>query len=91
MSSASSSETTLKSLYEANDLPGAATLLKLAKETQLAVTKKQVDLFLASQAERQIFRTGRRDLYQGKVHATKANEKWVMDLIDFSELSLIHI
>ena len=60
-------------------------MLKLAKKAGLAVTKKQVDSFLAAQAERQIFRTGRRDLYQGKVHATKANEKWSMDLIDMSK------
>ena len=78
------SSATLKQIYEENELPGGATLLKLARRAGLQVTCKEVDAFLRQQAERQIFQSARLDAHQGKVQAVSAREKWNADLIDFS-------
>ena len=78
------SSATLKQLYEENELPGGATLLRLARRAGLQVTRKEVDAFLRQQAERQIFQSARLDAHQGKVQAVSAREKWNADLIHFS-------
>ena len=85
MSSAESLESTLAKLWEDNDLPSAPRLLKLAKRQGLQqATRKDVDRFLAAQAENQIFR-GKRNPYPGAFHSSKKDEKWAIDLIDFSK------
>ena len=87
MAAASSSSDTdrLTQIYEANDLPSGARLLKLARQQGLSVTRKEVDRFLAAQAERQVFRSQKKDPFPGAFHAAKPQAKWLLDLIDMSK------
>ena len=74
------------SLQELSDKlgkPGALKLFLAAKKQGLDVTKKQVEEFVKSQGERQVFQRLQRS--QGKTIAGDTGDRWQMDLIDLKQ------
>ena len=62
--------------------PSADKLWKAAVRRKLAVTKPEVRDFVKGQSARQVFAA--RPQYDGKVVASRLNERWAADLIDYT-------
>jgi hypothetical protein len=62
--------------------PSADKLWKAAVRRKLPVTKPDVREFVKSQSARQVLAA--RPQYDGKVVASKINERWAADLIDYT-------
>ena len=62
--------------------PSNAKLWQAVERRRLDVTKDQVLNFVRSQGERQVFAA--RPKYDGKIVATKINDRWAADLIDYT-------
>ena len=62
--------------------PSGAKLWQAVERRRLDVTKDQVLNFVRSQGERQVFAA--RPKYDGKIVATKINDRWAADLIDYT-------
>ena len=62
--------------------PSADKLWKAAIRRKLSVTKPDVREFVKSQSARQVFAA--RPKYDGKVVASRINERWAADLIDYT-------
>ena len=73
----------LKELSDKLGKPGALKLFLAAKKQGLDVTKKQVEEFVKSQSERQVFQRLQRS--QGKTIAGDTSDRWQMDLIDLKQ------
>ena len=62
--------------------PSADKLWLAAVRRKLAVTKPEVRDFVKRQSARQVFAA--RPQYDGKVVASRLNERWAADLIDYT-------
>jgi hypothetical protein len=62
--------------------PSADKLWLAARRRKLPVTKAEVTAFTKRQSPRQVFAA--RPQYDGKVVASRANERWAADLIDYT-------
>ena len=78
-------EATLQAIYDEENAPSTYQLYKLARKAGHAYTKEKVDEFVKRQAAAQILtarKAPRRVIC--KFQATRANEKWQLDLLDRS-------
>jgi hypothetical protein len=75
----------LNELYEENNFPAKAKLLKLAKETRPEITAKDVNDFLDAELAYQLLKETK-DLASNSGHivAYRSNEIWQMDIYDVS-------
>ena len=62
--------------------PSGEKLWRAAQRRDIAVTKHDVFDFARSQGHRQVFAA--RPKYNGKIVATKINDRWAADLIDYT-------
>ena len=62
--------------------PGVEKLWRAAERQHVAVTKYQVAAFVRAQGQRQVLAP--RPKYNGKIVATKINDRWAADLIDYT-------
>ena len=72
----------LRALAKELGYPSADKLWQAAERRRLDVNKKQVLNFVRSQGERQVFAA--RPKYDGKIVATRINDRWAADLIDYT-------
>ena len=62
--------------------PGVEKLYRAAEREHIFVTRPQVAAFVRAQGQRQVLAP--RPKYPGKIVATKINDRWVADLIDYT-------
>ena len=72
----------LKELSKELGYPSGEKLWRAAERRQLDVTKTQVFDFARSQGQRQVLAS--RPKYNGKIVATRINDRWAADLIDYT-------
>lgn len=72
----------LKELAKELGYPSGEKLWQAAQRRQLDVAKPQVLNFVRSQGQRQVLAL--RPKYEGKIVATKINDRWAADLIDYT-------
>jgi len=72
----------LKALAKELGYPGVEKLWRAAERRNLPLTRAQVLKFVQSQGQRQVFAP--RPKYDGKIVATRINDRWAADLIDYT-------
>ena len=72
----------LKQLAKELGYPGAEKLWRAAERRNLPLTRAQVLAFVRAQGQRQVFAP--RPKYEGKIAATRINDRWAADLIDYT-------
>jgi hypothetical protein len=72
----------LSELAKTLGYPGAEKLWRAAERQGLAVTRSQVAAFVSAQGQRQVLAP--RPKYDGKLVATRINDRWAADLIDYT-------
>ena len=72
----------LKELAKELGYPGAEKLWRAVERRNLPLTRAQVLAFVRAQGQRQVFAP--RPKYEGKIAATRINDRWAADLIDYT-------
>jgi len=72
----------LQELAKELGYPGVEKLWRAVERRKLPLTRKQVASFVQSQGQRQVFAP--RPKYDGKIVATRINDRWAADLIDYT-------
>ena len=72
----------LKDLAGTLGFPGVEKLFRAAERRGIAVTRPQVAAFVRAQGQRQVLAP--RPKYEGKIVATRINDRWTADLIDYT-------
>ena len=62
--------------------PGVEKLYRAAEREHIFVTRPQVAAFVRAQGQRQVLAP--RPKYPGKIVATKINDRWAADLVDYT-------
>ena len=72
----------LKELAKDLGYPGVEKLWRAVERRKLLVTRSQVANFVRAQGQKQVFAP--RPRYEGRIVATKVNDRWAADLIDYT-------
>ena len=77
-----SADELLLEIYDELNFPGTKAFLKDLRKRGIAAREEDVRDFVQAQSEQQIQAAG--PAYKGSVYSTKLDDRWVVDLIDYT-------